>query len=105
MAVAGGVCLRQLERFFQSEFHSTPRDWTRALRMTLARRLMERGYSTKAAANELFFCHAQHFCNEFTGYWGASPQAFTPGRIAFPRRKCRVSAPMSRSRNSKESKR
>jgi AraC-like DNA-binding protein len=78
MASNCGVCIRQLERFFQQEFGSPPREWTCALRMNCARDLIAEGYSTKAAAIELFFCHSQHFCHEFTKYWGVSPQHFAP---------------------------
>ncbi len=70
------VSLRQLERFFQRQFGKSPSRWLRDLQCRLARDLILRGYSNKAAAAELKFSNQSHFCREFKRAFGASPQKF-----------------------------
>jgi len=69
---------RQLERFFITEFKQTPKQWMQALRMQRARCFIARGYSTKAAANELFYKGPGQFCREFKKYHGQPPQSYAP---------------------------
>jgi transcriptional regulator GlxA family with amidase domain len=83
------VSERQLERFFVRQFQQTPKQWMQTLRMRLAQGLIQRGYSTKAVADELCYKGACQFCREFKKHFGYSPQYCTavPG--------CRVSSMMS----------
>ena len=51
-----GLCsisLRQLERHFREHKSVTPREWLRQLQCRKAGELIEKGYSTKAAAAEV----------------------------------------------------
>jgi AraC-like DNA-binding protein len=80
MAALCGISRRQLERFFQEQFQTTPGRWLRVLQCRLAKELVSQGYSTKAAAAELKFASESHFCREFKKMFGASPQTFAPGR-------------------------
>jgi AraC-like DNA-binding protein len=72
------VSQRQLQRFFDQHFQTTPSRWCRQLQCRLARRLIAEGYSNKAAASELKFASNAHFCREFKKIFGATPQAFAP---------------------------
>ncbi len=77
------ICLiseRQLQRTFKQQLHSTPGRWLRQLQCRLAKELISRGYSSKAAAAELKFCNNAHFCREFKKVFGRPPQSFAPGR-------------------------
>lgn len=78
MAALCWVSLRQLERHFIKRFQQTPGKWTRALRCRLARELIAKGWSNKAAAFELHFSNESHLCHEFMIHYGQSPQAFGP---------------------------
>lgn len=49
----------------------------------LAKDLITRGYSSKAAAAELKFATDAHFCREFKRVFGASPQTFAPNRMDY----------------------
>jgi AraC-like DNA-binding protein len=82
-----GVCrisLRQLERWFEKEFQKTPTRWLRELRCRLALELIDRGYSSKAAAAELKFANPSHFCHEFKKVYGGSPRMLA--RTGLPER-------------------
>jgi transcriptional regulator GlxA family with amidase domain len=70
------VSERQLERLFLARFNQTPKQWMQALRMRTARELIERGYSTKAIADELHYKGSCQFCRAFKKYFGRSPQYF-----------------------------
>jgi len=72
------VSLRQLERHFMEHRGKTPRKWLRELQCRRARELIEKGYSTKAAATELHFSSAAEFCHQFRKVYGKSPQFFAP---------------------------
>jgi AraC-like DNA-binding protein len=81
-ATLAAICFvspRQLQRFFKQRFRTTPRQWLRELQCRLGRDLISRGYSTKAAAAELKFATAAHFCREFKKGFGVPPQSFAPG--------------------------
>jgi len=56
LAALCSVSTRQLERFFKTKMHSTPRQWLRNLQCHLAKKLIEQGYSNKAVVAELRFC-------------------------------------------------
>ena len=82
MAWLCSVSERQLERIFKKHLKCTPSRWLRELRCRLAKDLIARGYSSKAAAAELKFATDAHFCREFKKVFGASPQTFAPSRLA-----------------------
>ena len=84
------ISLRQLERYFFNHFGKAPSRWLRELQCGMARQLIARGYSNKAAAAELGFATSAHFCREFKKIFGASPQTFAP--IASPGRMVRALA-------------
>ena len=86
------VSLRHLQRLCAEHFQKTPGEWARELQCRLARKLIAKGYSTKAVAAELKFANECHFCREFKKVYGVSPQTFSPGfRPALPEN---VPAPM-----------
>jgi AraC-like DNA-binding protein len=72
------VSLRHLERFFQDQFHTTPRLWLRAVQCQRAKELLARGYSSKAISTDLKFANPTHFCREFRKVFGAQPRTFAP---------------------------
>jgi len=78
MAARSGLSIRHLQRIFLRDFHCTPKQWLRELRCRRARRLILKGYSSKAAAAELKYATAAHFCREFKKVFGVSPQSFAP---------------------------
>jgi AraC-like DNA-binding protein len=78
VAALCSVSGRQLQRFFQQNLQKTPRRWLRELQCQMAKELIARGYSNKAAAAELKFASESHFCREFKKAYGVSPQTFAP---------------------------
>src|ERR1035437_2628863 len=78
MAALCPISLRQLERYFKSEFGKTPGQWTRELQCQLARQFISQGWSNKAVAVELGFGNEAHLCHEFKRVFGVSPQTFAP---------------------------
>jgi AraC-like DNA-binding protein len=80
LAILCSISERQLQRIFANTFHCTPRKWLRKFQCRLAKELIARGYSTKAAAAELNFATEAHFCREFKKVFGASPQCFAPNQ-------------------------
>jgi transcriptional regulator GlxA family with amidase domain len=74
IAAAYLVSDRHLERYFLKRFEVSPKQWMQSLRMEIARTLLRRGYSTKAAAEELCYEGASQFCREFKKHFGRSPQ-------------------------------
>ena len=83
------VSERQLERYFLLKFQQTPKQWMQALRMKLARELLERGYTTKAVAHKLHYAGSCQFCREFKKFHHHPPLNFAPHP------ECRVSSMMS----------
>ncbi len=79
MAALCNVSERQLERHFKEHMRMPPRRWLQRLRCGLAKKLMASGYSTKAAAKDLKFTSASHFCHAFKRTTGFSPHEFAPG--------------------------
>jgi AraC-like DNA-binding protein len=55
----------------------------RRLQCRLAKELISKGYSSKAAAAELKFATLPHFCREFKKVFGVSPQKLAPKRSAY----------------------
>jgi AraC-like DNA-binding protein len=78
MASLCSISERQLQRLFRGHLRCTPSHWLRELQCRLAKDLIERGYSNKAAANELKFANESHFCREFKKVFGTSPQRYAP---------------------------
>ncbi len=78
MASLCSVSLRQLERHFKKHFRETPRQWARALRCQLARKLIGLGCSNKWVVAELGFTDNAHLCREFKKLCGATPQSHAP---------------------------
>src|SRR6476646_11299596 len=70
MAALSGLSIRHLQRIFLRDLHCTPKQWLRELRCRRAKRLILRGYSSKAAAAELKYATAAHFCREFKKVFG-----------------------------------
>jgi AraC-like DNA-binding protein len=73
-----GVSERHLQRIFRKHVGCSPHKWLRDLQCRLAKDLILRGYSSKAAAAELKFSTPAHFCREFKKAFGAAPQTFGP---------------------------
>src|SRR6266852_4179411 len=65
MVSLSGLSARHLQRIFKKHFHCTPTRWLRELRCRQAKRLILKGYSSKAAAAELKYATDAHFCREF----------------------------------------
>ncbi len=78
MAALCLISLRTLERFFASDFKTTPVDWARRLRCRMARQLIDAGWKNTAVVRELFFGNESHLCHEFHRFYGVSPQTFAP---------------------------
>jgi transcriptional regulator GlxA family with amidase domain len=72
------VSLRQLERHFRDHKGTTPRKWLRQLQCRKARELIEKGYSTKAAAAEVHCSSEAVLCHFFKKVYGRPPQFFAP---------------------------
>ncbi len=72
------ISLRQLERYFKRYRSKTPRCWLREMQCDSARRLIENGYSTKAAAKEVHFCNEAEMCHQFQKFYKRPPQSFAP---------------------------
>jgi transcriptional regulator GlxA family with amidase domain len=58
---------RHLERYFLKRFGVSPKQWVQSLRMELANSLLRRGYTTKAAAEELCYEGASQFAVSSNG--------------------------------------
>jgi AraC-like DNA-binding protein len=89
------MSLRQLERYMAGRFGKTPQRWFLELRCELARKLIEQGYSTKAASAELNFSSPAHFCHVFKKIYSVPPQTFSPRPDALQPRHCRKESIMS----------
>jgi AraC-like DNA-binding protein len=87
LAALCSISLRQLERFFKLKFEKNPAAWIRDLKCGRAATLISSGYSTKAAALEVGFASASHFCREFKKVYGSSPQTFSPDPATKPKPK------------------
>jgi AraC-like DNA-binding protein len=65
-----------LERQFAKRLGNPPHAWLNELRLDRACELLLQGYYVKAAAHELGFRSAAHFCRTFKLRYGATPRAF-----------------------------
>lgn len=101
MASLFSISERHLQRIFKNNLQCTPGRWLKQLRCRLAKELIVKGYSSKAAAAELKFATVSHFCREFKRVFGVSPQRFhfepgqRPGSGAAVdgRKSCQLSQP------------
>lgn len=75
VAALCAISLRQLERYFESQFHQSPGVWCRQLRCRLARELLAQGWANKVVAAELGFTDSSHLCREFKRLTGSSLRA------------------------------
>jgi AraC-like DNA-binding protein len=78
MATLCAISERQLQRLFRQHLRCTPSRWLRELQCRLAKQLISKGYTNKAAAAELKFSNEAHFCREFKKVFGTSPRSFAP---------------------------
>ena len=83
MALLCSMSERHLQRTFKKSLRCTPSRWLRQLQCRLAKDLIGRGYSSKAAAAELNFATEAHFCREFKKVFGVTPQSFAPNRAGY----------------------
>jgi AraC-like DNA-binding protein len=74
LAVACGVSLTQLERFFHEMWGQPPHAWLHADRMRRACELIERLERTKDIAVFLHYEHPSNFTRAFTECFGYSPR-------------------------------
>jgi AraC-like DNA-binding protein len=79
MALLLSISERHLQRIFKQHFLCTPSRWMLELRCHLAKQLISKGITTKAAAAQLKFANSSHFCRAFKRIFGVSPQFFSPG--------------------------
>jgi transcriptional regulator GlxA family with amidase domain len=86
MAAICSISLRQLERHFASQFHTTPRSWTQHLRLCIAKELISQGLSNKAVVAELGFTDNAHLCREFKKKCGTTPRCYASATLANPGR-------------------
>jgi AraC-like DNA-binding protein len=83
MALLCAVSERHLQRIFKKYLRCTPGQWLRELQCRLAKELISKGYSSKAAAAEVNFATDAHFCREFKKVFGVSPQNFAPNHLGY----------------------
>jgi transcriptional regulator GlxA family with amidase domain len=84
MAALCCISLRQLERHFANQFHTTPRSWTQHLRLRLAKELLSQGFTNKAVVAELGFTDNAHLCREFKKRCGTTPRYYAPSTLGNP---------------------
>ena len=77
LAKISGISLRQLERYFDHDFHCRPKDWLQQERMKAARELLTNADSVKEVAFTLGFKHPAHFCTAFKHFYGVTPLHYT----------------------------
>ena len=83
MAALRRISTRQLQRVFKSQFLCTPSHWLRELQCRQGKDLIAKGYSSKAAAAELKFATAAHFCRVFKKQFGVTPRSFAPPPLIY----------------------
>ena len=76
LAALCSVSRRQLERQFAKRLGTPPHAWLNDLRLGRACELLLHGYYVKAAALEVGFRDASHFCRAFKLRYGVTPRAF-----------------------------
>ncbi len=70
------VSVRQLQRHFLEQMGRTPKVWLNEQRMIAARKLLQEGSPVKAAASQLGFKQASHFCREFKRCYEMTPRQY-----------------------------
>lgn len=71
------LSLSAFERRFRRQFHMTPTQYIRRVRIAAAcRRLLETGATVTEVAYELGYCDQSYFCKEFRRVMGTSPGAY-----------------------------
>jgi AraC-like DNA-binding protein len=73
LAVALGVSLRTLERFFDDRTSRPPRQWLDEVRLWRALRRLSEGSTVSAVVRELRFYDHSHLYHEFRRYFGCGP--------------------------------
>lgn len=71
-----GVSLRQLERYFQSDYQCPPARWLCRERFRLARRLLDQAHPIKEVAYAVGFKNNAHFSTAFRREHGMSPSEY-----------------------------
>ncbi len=85
LAELTGVTVRQLERYFYSDFHRSPQDWLNEQRMIAARYLLLEATSIKSVAIHLGFKTASHFSHVFKHCYDVSPSKYLEYRsVLYP---------------------
>jgi AraC-like DNA-binding protein len=79
------ICPRQLQRYTQNLFDSSPQRWLNERRLADAVVLLKKDKLVKKVALELGFKCTSHFSREFKLYYGISPSKFQ-GWIKLQRR-------------------
>lgn len=75
-----GISTRQLQRVFQSEFHTTPQVWLERCRLFRAWQMLHVSSSVKEVAYELGFLRLSHFSRKFKAQFGCSPSSILANR-------------------------
>ena len=75
-----GVSLRQLERYFQTDYQCPPARWLSRERFRLACRLLERAHPIKEVAYAVGFKNNAHFSTAFRRENGMSPSEYLKRR-------------------------
>ena len=70
------MSLRQLERYFQSDYQCPPARWLTRERFRLARRLLKRTHTIKEVAYAVGFKNNGHFSTAFKREHGMSPTEY-----------------------------
>ncbi len=81
-----GISPRQLQRVFQSEFHTTPQVWLEQCRLFRAWRMLHVSSSVKEVAYELGFLRLSHFSRKFKAQFGCSPSSIIANKSSARRR-------------------
>ena len=77
LATLCGVSLRQLERYFRSDFDCPPGPWLREKRIRTACRLLDHDLSVKEVAFALGFGSVSHFSSQFKRATGVCPSEYS----------------------------
>jgi transcriptional regulator GlxA family with amidase domain len=84
LAVACGVTLRHLERYFEEKLKMTPQRWLDDAGADYANSMLLQGLNTKEVADKLGFKDRSHFSRFFKPMYGYPPSAAIPTEILGP---------------------
>jgi transcriptional regulator GlxA family with amidase domain len=73
LAARCGVCVRQLQRFFQRTKAQSPQFWLNVQRLQRAKQLVGEGRSVKEIAFNLKYKHRSHFSCAYKRFYGVAP--------------------------------